>query len=173
MPRLVKYKVNCKVCQLSRGNPKLRARLQAAYYSQDTTDERVSQIAIELGINHGPMYNHCKRHIRPFTAATPLIVEGRIARMKATVAKGAELSFDHESVVPQEDFEMAVTGVIAEGLAQMKNGDKTVTISQLLTAAKIKADYSAKKRGQDVEMLKTMYRFTSGNKHSEKAQQGS
>lgn len=107
---------------------------------------------------------HMNRHTVERRDRTPAVVEGHIERMKATIAKETELALDHDALVPKEDYERVIDGVLAEGMDQMKKHGKTITISQLLTAAKIKADYQAKKRGQDIEVIKSMYKFSSGYK---------
>lgn len=160
----LKYKINCSVCQRSKGNPKLRARIYAAYYKQDEGDERLAHIAREQGMNLQPLYNHCKKHISPNPEITPIRVEGHIEKLKAQIAKETELAIDHDAALPKEDYERALTDVIAEGMAELRKGGKTVTVSQLIAAAKIKGDFQAKKRGQDVEIIKTMYKFSSGDK---------
>lgn len=158
----MRYKVNCSVCKASRGNPKLRARIYAAYYRQDEGDERVGHIAKELGFTLASIYNHCKKHVSPNPITTPTIVTGHIERLKAKIAKDTELALDHDLINPKQDFEMAVDAVIAEGIAQLKEKGKIITVNQLLAASKIKSDYESKKRGQNTELIKTMYRYASG-----------
>lgn len=161
------YKVNCSVCQASRGNPKLRARIYAAWYKQDEGDERLAHIAQERGFTLASIYNHAKKHMTADPVSTPKRVEGHIERLKAKIAKETELALEHGTIVPKEDFEEAIDGVIAEGLAELKRSDKSVTVNQLLAAAKIKADYSAKKRGQDTEVIKTFLMASTGLKQNE------
>lgn len=159
----IRYKVNCKTCQKCRGNPKLRSRIYLTYFKRDETSETLGDIAKEVGVSLPSFTSHCKKHLRPNDDVYSLKVETRIAKMKAKVDKEAELSFDHEAVVPKEDYEQVVDGVLAEGYDQLKKGNKAITVSQLLAAAKIKADYMSKKRGQNIEMLKTMYRMNTGD----------
>jgi len=161
----IKYKVNCKTCRLSRENPKIRQRIYYAYFKRDEQEETIKDIAREVGIDDAAIYRHCKNHITIAPIKNPVQVEKHIQELKAKIAKETELALDHDSVVPKEDYERVLDGVLAEGLAQMKTNGKTITISQLLTAAKIKGDFQAKKRGQDIEVIKSMYRFSSGNKN--------
>jgi AcrR family transcriptional regulator len=175
----IKYKTNCRVCQMSRGNPKLRSRISIAYFKRDEADESVTGIAEEIGVNTRGMYNHCKKHIKETTDRMPAVIEGNIERLKAKIAKETELAIDHDAVTPSQDYERALTDVIAEGMAELRRGGKTVTVSQLITAAKIKGDFQAKKRGQDIEVIKSMYKFSSGysknieeKKEAENALQG-
>lgn len=160
----MRYKVNCKTCQITRGDAKLRTRIYNAYYRRDEMDEPLTHIAKEIGISHIAVFNHAKKHMSIRKIATPVRVERSIEKMKAQIAKETELAFDHDAAVPKEDYERVIDGVLAEGMDQMKKTGKTITISQLLTAAKIKGDFQAKKRGQDVEIIKTMYKFSSGDK---------
>lgn len=159
------YKRNCRSCQISRGNQKLRERIYHAEFLRETGDETLAQIAPEMGVSYSSLKNHATKHIKLRSVASEEVrVTKNIEKIKAKIAKDTELSFDHESIVPKQDFEMVVDGVLAEGYQQLKKQDKQISISQLLTAAKIKADYTSKKRGQDTEIIKTMYRMASGGK---------
>lgn len=157
------YKRNCKPCQLVRGNPKLKERVYHAFYSRDPGDETITQIAIELEVSRTSLRNHCIRHTKIKSVALEEVQTTKvIEKIKAKIQKDTELSFDHEDIVPKQDFELVIDGVLADGYDQLKKQNKNISISQLLTAAKIKADYTSKKRGQDTELIKTMYRMASG-----------
>lgn len=160
---ITKYKKGCVTCKQAKSNPKLRDRMYNAYYRGDPLDESIVDISREINVSQGAMYNHMKKHVHERPNKTPVMVENHIERLKATIAKETELAIDHDAAVPREDYERAIDGVLAEGMDQMKKEGKTITISQLLTAAKIKADYMSKKRGQNVEIIKTMYKMSSGN----------
>jgi hypothetical protein len=85
-----------------------------------------------------------------------------IIQIKGKAMKDLEVSFDHDIVVPKEDYESVIDEVLADGLAQMRVKGKDVSINQLIAAAKIKGDWRAKKRGQDTELIKMMYRSMNG-----------
>jgi gamma-glutamyl:cysteine ligase YbdK (ATP-grasp superfamily) len=89
-------------------------------------------------------------------------VQSKAEDLKAEAMKALEVSFDHGIVIPKDDYEQAVDDVIAEGMAQMKVGAKDITINQILAAAKLKGEWKLKKRGQDTEIIKMMYRGASG-----------
>ena len=161
---VAKYKVNCTICKKSRADPVFRRRLYAAFYERDTGDETPTGIAKELGLNPASVMNHLKRHTKINPVKAPALVATHIAKVQAQINKEAELAIDHEEVIAKEDYEKVIDSVLAEGLDQMKKQGKQISISQLLTAAKIKADYSMKRRGQDAELIKTMYRLATGTK---------
>jgi hypothetical protein len=148
---------------MARGNGRLRARFHHAFFEREVGDETLKQIGEEIGLTQQSLHNHMKKHARRKNVN---IEEGKkikqIETIKANVAKKVELAIDHDEVVPQTDFEQAVGDIIALGIERLKKGDINVSTTQLLAAAKIKADYTAKKRGQDTELIKTMYRMASG-----------
>jgi hypothetical protein len=160
----IKYKVHCKTCQMSKANPKLRERLYKAAFRREDGDETLADIANDTGLSMPRVYNHAKKHMSEKKPTGAVITTRRIEEVKQAVAKELEVSLDHDSIVPRQDFEMALDTVIAAGLAELNAGTTKTTISQLLTASKIKSDYFGKKRGQDVELVKTMYRSMNGLK---------
>ena len=160
----VRYRVNCSWCKLSRGNPKLRARIYQAYFNPEDGDERPTTIAREMGRPEAAILNHCRKHLRLNPIRHALAVESHVARLQTRIQKEAELAIDHENVIPKQDFERVIDSVLSEGLDQMIKQEKKISISQLLTAAKIKADYTSKKRGQDSELIKTFYRMAGSGK---------
>lgn len=166
------YKRNCISCQKSRGNPKLRARIYHAQFLRENGDETLAQIALDIGVAEPSMRNHAKKHVNLRSVASEEVrVVKNIEKVKAKIQKDTELSFDHDLVIPKQDFEMVVDGVLLEGFDQLKKQGKQISISQLLAAAKIKADYTSKKRGQDTEIIKTMYRMASGGQGDSSGQQ--
>lgn len=157
---MIRYKRNCTVCQMCRDNPKLRARIYKTFY-QEEKDTSLKELSLELGKSVKVMWNHCEKHLSVNPARGPGLIKAGVERIKATVAKETELSFDHSTVVPKQDYEQVIDTVLAEGLKQLVHKGKSISVSQLLAAAKIKADYTGKRRGQDTELIKTMYRMVS------------
>ncbi len=158
----IRYKPGCRTCALSRGNPKLRARIASAFFEREQYGESVKTIAAEIEVSQGAMYNHCKKHITFGAAKAPTLVNNNVEKMKAKLAKEMELAVDHDKILPQKDYEQALTTIIAEGMNELKKGGKTITVSQLIAASKIKGEFETKKRGQDAELLKMMMRSASG-----------
>lgn len=152
-----RYKPNCSVCQLTRSDKTLQLRVYNAIYKRDDEDESLNDIREEYHITPTSMYNHAKKHVTEAPKHHIVINEKKIAQVKARAAKDLELSFEHDGVVPKQDYETAVDEVIAKGMEDMKSSGKHVSVNQLLAATKIKADYMSKRRGQDVEVIKTMY----------------
>lgn len=153
----IKYKSNCVVCQLSKKDPKFRHRVYLATFKPDEADERLYELAREYKFALKSIYNHSKKHISATISNTEVVVERRVQKVRQEIAKELEVSFEHDDVVPKENYERVIDTVLEDGLSQMKSAGKNITISQLIAAAKVKSDYMSKKRGQDVEVLKTMY----------------
>lgn len=139
-----------------------------AFYERETGDETIQQIAADVNVSHMGLRNHMLKHTKMRSVAVEEIKTAKtIEKVKAKVQKDLELSFDHDDVVPETDYEQALRVIIANGLDELKKGNLKVTTTQLLAAAKIKADYMSKKRGQDTELIKTMYRAAGGSKKKE------
>lgn len=121
-------------------------------------------IGKEIGISNQAIYRHAHNHMKLKSSKiqAPELVQLTAAQLKAEAMKEVELSFDHDTVIPQEDYETVIDSILAEGLAQLRVNGTTVSVSQLIAAAKIKGDWKAKKRGQDAEIIKMMYRGASG-----------
>jgi len=154
----VRYQKLCSVCKLSKGNPKFRARVYNAAYNWSDGLESLPMIAKEFGLTQRAIYNHKKKHMTENKKIGDALVVKRVEKIKVKTQNDLTAGFDHEDVVPKEDFELTWDTVIADGMEQLKRKDKEVTINQLLAATKLKSDFTAKKRGQDVEIIKTMYR---------------
>lgn len=160
-----KFNKNCKSCRLTAGveNRSLRERINSAYFRPDPASESCAQIADELGISRPTFSNHCRNHLRQRNPeAKAKTTATLISKAKAHIQKEMELSFDHEEVIAETDYEKGLSQTIALGTQRLERGEITVSTTQLLQAIKIKADYSAKKRGQDTELIKMMYRTASG-----------
>lgn len=163
-PRSRKSKSKCKSCNACRHNPRLRLRYYHAWFERQPGEETLEMIGQELGISNQAIYrhahNHMKRRVEKSTVQDRIKHKAELVKVEAM--KELEVSLDHENLIPREDYEKAVDDVIAEGIVQLKAKDKDVTINQLLAAAKIKGDWAVKKRGQNTELIKTMYRSASG-----------
>lgn len=146
----------------TKGNPKLRAMLYKAAFRREEGDQTIADIANEYGLIVSATYNHVKKHMNEAKPMAPIMAAKRIEEVKMAVQKKLEVSFDHEDVVPKQDFELALDTIIQSGLSRLNASTSEVTINQLLAASKIKADYFGKRRGQDVEVIKTMYRTMNG-----------
>ena len=157
-------KNKCKSCIACRNNPKLRDRYYKAWFDRTPGEESLEMIGKELGISTQAIYNHAHSHMRRRVALMSATEQhqAKVEDLKAEAMKALEVSFDHGVVIPKEDYEMAVDQVILDGLAQIKIGKKDITVNQLLAAAKLKGEWKLKKRGQDTELIKMMYRSASG-----------
>lgn len=158
----IRYRSNCKACRMVKYNPKLRARMYKAAYRREDGDETIGDIADDVGLVSSATYNHVKKHMHETKPTGSVVAARRIEEVKQAVAKQLEVSLDHDQVIPKQDFEMALDAVIATGLSELNKGTTRVTVNQLIAASKVKGDFSSKRRGQDVEIVKTMYRSMNG-----------
>lgn len=140
----------------AKANPKLKVRVYRAAFEREEGDETLRQIATDTNLNENALYNHCKKHIRR-RADVSLQVQKKAAQIKAKVEKDLEISFDHDSVVPEEDFEKGMRLYLAAGIDALEKGKMAITAAQFVQVMKVKSDYMSKRRGQDVEVLKTVY----------------
>lgn len=161
---LAKTSKKCKTCLYGRNNPKFRDRVYKAWFERQPGEETLEQIGKEFGISNQAIYRHAHNHMKK---RMPKLTDAERYRQNAQIVKAEamrdlEVSFDHSQVVPVEAYEQAVDDVITEGIAQLRVKKKDVTINQLLAAAKIKGDWALKKRGQNTELIKTMFRSANG-----------
>lgn len=158
----VKYRANCSVCKASKDNPKFRARVYHAAFKRSDDDESLGMIAREIGFTERAMYNHAKKHMWENPHTNEIVRKKKSETIRASVQKELEVSFDHENVVPKQDFEKVWDQVIQDGINQLEKKDTDLSINQILAATKLKSEFVAKKRGQDTEIIKAMYRSLHG-----------
>lgn len=173
-----RYKPNCAACQLTRGKTKLRGRVSKAAFRREPGDETLQDIAKELHISSAGMYNHAKKHLS-IRDDTPDVREVRVAKkvndIKVAAQKKVELAIDHDDVLPEEESIAALKDYIRQGHAMIKEGKLNITPQSFLTAVRIDVDYKSKQKDRQVDIIKTMYRFASGqtkeaNANSDSAQ---
>lgn len=163
-----KFRPNCHGCILSKNNPKLRIRIYNAQYRREPGDETLRDIANEIGLaSPAGLYNHAKRHLaerdpKPETRAV------RIAKktedIKAAAQKKVELSIDHDEILPEDESISALREYITQGHVKIKAGELNITPQSFLQAVRIDVDYRSKQKDRQVDIIKTMYRFASGQK---------
>jgi len=161
---MIRYKVNCKVCQECRKDPKFRLRVYNAAFKRQDGDETMQDIAnAYIGkMTRAALYNHVKKH-QTYTAPTrEAQVVTRIERNKAQIAKEMELAVDHDDILPTKDYEKVWELVISEGMKELKTDGMKLSVNSLLSATKLKSEYDMKKRGQDADIIKMMMRAASG-----------
>lgn len=161
------YKRNCRGCQVSRGNQALRNRIYNAQFKREQGDETLADIAKEVGISQPALYNHAKVHLatrdRDDTRKA-LILAKKTVDLKAAVAKKLEVSVDHEEVLAEGEAATALNEYVAQGHVMVKEGKIKITAQSFLQAVRISLDYESKKKDREVDIIKTMYRFSSGAK---------
>jgi len=170
MPK-VKYKVNCKACQLSKRDPKARKRIRYAAYKREEGDETLQDIAIEFNISGPSMYNHVKKHIKDTEPEMGARKEIRVA--KAKIQFEAEAQKEMETVLEAQTIEeanprpaeiIAVDDYIAQGATMVKEGKMKMTPQSFLGAVKLKTDWSSKQQNHQLELIRTIAAFRSGAK---------
>lgn len=160
-----RYKPNCAACQLTRGKTKLRQRVSKAAFRREPGDETLQDIAKELHISSAGMYNHAKKHLS-IRDDTPDVREVRVAKkvndIKAAAQKKVELAIDHDDVLPEDESIAALKEYILQGHAMIREGKLPITAQSFLQAVRIDVDYKSKQKDRQVDIIKTMYRFASG-----------
>lgn len=161
-----KFKPNCNACRLVKADPKLRARVRFATYKREEGDETLQDIAFEVGISHNSMYNHAKKHMKDTTEAVKNRAVTLNAKKQATARakanKKLEVAFDKDDLNIVEEFEESLDEYITQGRDILSKNQMKITEKGFLMAIKIKSDIQAKKRGQDIEIMKAVYSFSSG-----------
>ena len=167
----IKYKSNCKGCQLSKHNPKARDRIRKAAFRREDGDETIQQIAIEFGVTPAALYKHCRNHLKDTDVEMSSRKEIKIAKktieFKARVQKEHELLIDDntsESIEGRPAEIVTLDDYIAQGAAMVKEGKVQITANSYLAAIKIKNEWQAKQQNNKVELLKTIAAFRSGHK---------
>lgn len=158
---MIKYKPNCKTCTLCRSDPKLRARIYNATFKREDGDETLKDIAVSIGVSQGPVYNHSKKHLRYMKPTREAVITKSVEKARAELSKQYELSVDQADVIVKEQYEDSLEYVLAEGMKQLRESGKTITVNQILAASKLLMDNKLKKRGQDTEIIKTFMRAQS------------
>ena len=156
-------KGNCKSCAATK-DPVVAERFYKAWFEREPDGETLKDIGRELDISQQAIYRHANLHMQKrVNKQAEMVIKDEAARkLKLEAMKELELSFDHDRAVPKQDYERVIDQILLDGLAQIKTESTKFTVNQLIAAAKIKGDWQAKKRGQDAEIIKMMYRSASG-----------
>lgn len=168
-----KYKKNCLTCRAARKDPKLRQRIKHATYDRDVGDETLIDIAAELHITKMAVYNHSRKHLKEIETSmdhSAVRVAKKTADIKAAAMKRIELSIDHEEFVGEPLSVVALKEYIAQGHQLVKEGKLNITAQSFLQAVGKDIDYESKKKDREVDIIKTMYRFASGEKKEKDAE---
>lgn len=161
----IKYKVNCKACQLSKANPKVRARIYKARFNREDGDETLEQVGQDVGLTGASIYNHARKHIKLTVfsdEAEAVRTAKKVARVQAQVNKDLEVGFERGDIGITDEYEVSLNNYLSQGKDILDKGGMKITEKGFLTAIKIKSDIQAKKRGQDIEIMKAVYSFSSG-----------
>lgn len=165
MPYISKYRKNCITCMRTKHDVKLRARIVHATYRRDVGDETLQDISKEMGISFQALYNHSRKHLKEREASLDhqaVRITKKVADIKAAAQKRAELSVDHENISAEPESVIALKEYIAQGHDLVKQGKLNITAQSFLQAVGKDIDYEAKKKDREVDIIKTMMRFASG-----------
>lgn len=160
-----KYRKNCITCRAAKKDAKLRDRIYRATYHKEVGDESLRDIALEVPVSAVAMYNHARKHLadrEPRPETKQLKIEKKTAEIKAAVHKKHELSIDHEEISSDLESVEALKEYIRQGYSMVKEGKINITPQSFLQAIRIDIDYESKKQDRQVDIIKTMMRFASG-----------
>lgn len=153
---------------MSKADFKFRRRVYEAHFRRNNGDETLGDIALEYGLNKQSIYNHARKHIKENLPSGEIKTQNKINRFKAGLEnKLAEVldTTDNPSEAGLDPHEQALNEIIALGAEELKAGRLKLNTSQFLGAIKIKADIKNKSKDRQAELVKTMYKFASGEKN--------
>lgn len=175
---MIKYKKNCKICQLIKANPKLKDRIYRSSYFVPEGYESLSAISEDyvgqFGLNS--LYNHVKKH-QTVTAGrraqkTMTLIAKKAQKQQEDLESAAGLpTLDENGVVDvlatpvmpkNPGYEDVWNEVLAVASEQLRNGNMKLTAANMLTAARDKSVYEDKKKDRQLAMLQMIAHFTSG-----------
>lgn len=160
------YKPNCTACRATKNDAKVRKRIRYAFFERQEGDETLADIARELHVGIPSMYNHAKKHVPDMREAdkrrNETLSAHKYARAKAIANKKLEVAFEKNDLNITENYEEFLDDYITQGNDVLAKGQMKITEKGFLAAIKIKADIQGKKRGQDIEIMKAVYSFSSG-----------
>lgn len=167
----MRYKVNCKSCQMSKTDPKLRKRIRYAAYKREHGDETLADIALERGLSVPQIYNHVKKHMSDAQESYNAAKDTKIAKQrevfKANVAKELELSVDVDvldSIEGRPESVVALDDYISQAKLLIDKGLLKINATSFLQAVKIRTDWSSKQQTNKTEFMKAIYAMSSGDK---------
>lgn len=160
------FKSNCATCRALKVNAKLRTRVRFAAFKREEGDETLADIAREIKIAVPGIYNHAKKHMIDYSPMVErreqVIIAKKQAVFQAQANKKLEVAFDQKDLEITENYEDGLDEYIRQGGDALNKGNMKITEKGFLAAIKIKSDIQSKKRGQDIEIMKAVYSFSSG-----------
>lgn len=156
---MIKTKVNCKVCQTIKAQPKgtnggrLAKRIYESRWFRPSSDINLTDIAREYSdkFTYESLINHCKKH-------QFLSEKDFNERHLRELSKRAEKTLIKEAITSQHVWE----SVIGKGMNKLADGKMELTATNLLTAARDKSNYELKHADQQMAMMEMVFHFTSG-----------
>ena len=160
-----RYSARCTSCKASKRSAKLRDRIYHAKFLREPGDESLPDIAREIHVSAVAIHRHARLHVatRQLSDETVAIrVAKKTEDFKAAAAKKVELAIDHDVVADGLDSIQTLKEYIAQGHDLVRKGKISINAQSLLQAIRLDVDYESKKKDREVDIIKTMYRFASG-----------
>jgi len=148
--------------------------LRHSAFAREEGDETLADLANEFGMSLGSIYGHAKKHMKDRSEQSAESRQAKLAKktiiIQAEAHKELEIQLDKQTVDDIEARPNEIIGLdeyIAQGIADVKAGNMKMTPSSFLAAVKIKTEWSSKQTSNKIELMRTMYAFSSGNKKKE------
>lgn len=170
---MITYRKNCKACQVSKNNSRLRDRIYASKTFNPDGIEFITEIADDVGVSRWSMSNHCKKHVTISVAKKRKIAEAiKLHQAKTHLAakvmgeEEARKIIEQEAEIMGKPFRAEVPGYvdlwdafIALGENRLKNGTIQITAAHILKAAADKADWESKQKDRQLDIVKSIASF--------------
>lgn len=150
---MLKFKKNCKICNLVREDRKLLKRIyECGYYVPGSSDSLLAISRDNVGrFSYQGLKNHAKQHqFIDSEAYTNAMLQKQDEKAQKVAIRKAVKAAD------------AVQTVINRGNERLENGEIDVETADLLRASQIKINQEAKEKDQQLAILDMMAHFISG-----------
>lgn len=168
----IKYKSNCKLCQLIKKDPLLKKRFYTSTYFNVQGKESLNEIfedVLHPYVGRPNMYNHAKKHGNYAFKKRPGAGESmkefqekeRLTKQALkTLEKVAPQMIVDGEVMPnkevEEGWEDGLKELLKQGGQDLKKGKMKINASQYVTALKIMADKEARDGSKQDDFVTAM-----------------
>lgn len=178
----IKYRKDCKTCQLIKRDPAFKKRFYTSTYYNKQGTESMNQIARDLEplISYSQVYNHARRHgdtyfrkrsdrdetIKEFHERERVKKDAlkKLEKVAPEIIINKDLIDPNATLQVEQNWEDILDNMIKEGSKDLSQGHIKINATQLTTLLKIKADReNAKGAGKD-NFLAVMAAMVAGNK---------
>lgn len=148
---MIKYKKNCTICNAIKENHKIADRLYETTAYDKTSSVSLAMFAQQYKLSYPPLLNHVKKH-------QAINAEDLSQKHLQQIVKKAE----QQAVLRKIESTDIWQNVMDLGAKELKDGNIKLKVSDMLRAAKDKADYDLKVKDQELAMIEMVYHFASG-----------